>query len=146
MPVAGPSQFSIFDFQFQCSIFKFQFQFSIFVSISMFNFKFNFKFQFQFRFQFQFHFHFHSQFNFNFNFEIEIEIEIETEIDKIWHLACPASPIHYQHNPIKTSKTSFLGTYNMLNLAKKVNAKILLASSSEVYGEPEEHPQTESYK
>ena len=71
---------------------------------------------------------------------------IEIEIDQIWHLACPASPIHYQNNPIKTSKTNFLGTYNMLNLAKKVGAKFLLASTSEVYGEPEEHPQTESYR
>ncbi len=71
---------------------------------------------------------------------------IKIEVDKIWHLACPASPIHYQFNPIKTTKTSFLGTYNMLGLAKRVGAKFLLASTSEVYGDPEEHPQTESYK
>ena len=71
---------------------------------------------------------------------------IKIEVDKIWHLACPASPIHYQFNPIKTTKTSFLGTYNMLGLAKRVGAKILLASTSEVYGDPEEHPQKESYK
>ena len=71
---------------------------------------------------------------------------IKIEVDKIWHLACPASPIHYQFNPIKTIKTSFLGTYNMLGLAKRVGAKILLASTSEVYGDPEVHPQTESYK
>ena len=71
---------------------------------------------------------------------------IKIEVDKIWHLACPASPIHYQYNPIKTTKTSFLGTYNMLGLAKRVGAKLLLASTSEVYGDPEVHPQTESYK
>ena len=71
---------------------------------------------------------------------------IKIEVDKIWHLACPASPIHYQFNPIKTTKTSFLGTYNMLGLAKRVGAKFLLASTSEVYGDPEEHPQKESYK
>ncbi len=70
---------------------------------------------------------------------------ITLEIDRIWHLACPASPIHYQSNPIKTSKTSFLGTYNMLGLAKRANAKLLLASTSEVYGDPEVHPQPESY-
>ncbi len=70
---------------------------------------------------------------------------IKIEVDKIWHLACPASPIHYQFNPIKTTKTSFLGTYNMLGLAKRVGAKFLLASTSEIYGDPEEHPQTESY-
>ena len=71
---------------------------------------------------------------------------IKLEVDKIWHLACPASPIHYQFNPIKTTKTSFMGTYNMLGLAKRVGAKFLLASTSEVYGDPEEHPQKESYK
>ncbi len=71
---------------------------------------------------------------------------IRLEIDKIWHLACPASPIHYQNNPIKTSKTSFLGTYNLLGLARRVGAKFLLASTSEIYGDPEIHPQPESYK
>ena len=83
------------------------------------------------------------------NFELirhDITEPIKIEVDKIWHLACPASPIHYQYNPIKTTKTSFMGTYNMLGLAKRVRAKILLASTSEVYGDPEEHPQTESYK
>ena len=83
------------------------------------------------------------------NFELirhDITEPIKIEVDKIWHLACPASPIHYQFNPIKTTKTSFMGTYNMLGLAKRVGAKILLASTSEVYGDPEEHPQTESYK
>ena len=85
----------------------------------------------------------------NTNFELirhDITEPIKIEVDKIWHLACPASPIHYQYNPIKTTKTSFMGTYNMLGLAKRVRAKILLASTSEVYGDPEEHPQTESYK
>ena len=71
---------------------------------------------------------------------------IKLEVDKIWHLACPASPIHYQFNPIKTTKTSFMGTYNMLGLAKRVGAKFLLASTSEVYGDPEVHPQKETYK
>ena len=66
---------------------------------------------------------------------------IKLEVDQIWHLACPASPIYYQSNPIKTTKTSFMGTYNMLGLAKRVGAKILLASTSEIYGDPEEHPQ-----
>ena len=83
------------------------------------------------------------------NFEFvrhDVTEPIKLEVDYIWHLACPASPIHYQFNPIKTTKTSFLGTYNMLGLAKRVGAKILLASTSEVYGDPEEHPQTESYK
>ena len=83
------------------------------------------------------------------NFEIirhDVTEPINIEVDKIWHLACPASPVHYQYNPIKTAKTSFLGTYNMLGLAKRVGAKILLASTSEVYGDPEVSPQIESYK
>jgi UDP-glucuronate decarboxylase len=67
------------------------------------------------------------------------------EVDRVYHLACPASPIHYQHNPIKTVKTNVLGTINMLGLAKRTGARILLASTSEVYGDPEVHPQTESY-
>ena len=71
---------------------------------------------------------------------------IKLEVDRIWHLACPASPIHYQFNPIKTAKTSFLGTYNMLGLARRVGARFLLASTSEVYGDPEVHPQPESYR
>ena len=71
---------------------------------------------------------------------------ITVEIDRIWHLACPASPVHYQSNPIKTSKTSFFGTYNMLGLAKRLNAEILFASTSEVYGDPEVSPQREDYK
>ena len=84
----------------------------------------------------------------NRNFELirhDIVEPIFLEADKIWHLACPASPVHYQYNPIKTAKTSFLGTYNMLGLAKRVNARILLASTSEVYGDPQIHPQPESY-
>ena len=77
--------------------------------------------------------------------EHDIINPIFLEVDRIWHLACPASPFHYQFNPIKTSKTSFLGTYNMLGLAKKVKARILMASTSEVYGDPKVHPQPESY-
>ena len=75
----------------------------------------------------------------------DITEPILLEADKIWHLACPASPVHYQYNPIKTSKTSFLGTLNMLGLAKRIKAKILFASTSEIYGNPQEHPQKESY-
>jgi len=71
---------------------------------------------------------------------------IRLEVDRIWHLACPASPVHYQYNPVKTAKTSFLGTYNMLGLARRVKARFLLASTSEIYGDPEVHPQRESYK
>ncbi|MDD2303655.1 MAG: SDR family oxidoreductase [Prolixibacteraceae bacterium] len=67
------------------------------------------------------------------------------EVDEIYNLACPASPIHYQYNPIKTIKTSVMGAINMLGLAKRVNAKILQASTSEVYGDPAIHPQPESY-
>ncbi|MFA8433222.1 MAG: UDP-glucuronic acid decarboxylase family protein [Marinifilaceae bacterium] len=67
------------------------------------------------------------------------------EVDEIYNLACPASPIHYQYNPIKTIKTSVMGAINMLGLAKRVKAKILQASTSEVYGDPKIHPQTESY-
>ena len=83
------------------------------------------------------------------NFEFirhDVTEPIKLEVDNIWHLACPASPIHYQYNPIKTTKTSFIGTYNMLGLAKRVGAKILLASTSEIYGDPKEHPQKESYR
>ncbi|GAA4244273.1 MULTISPECIES: UDP-glucuronic acid decarboxylase family protein [Winogradskyella] len=67
------------------------------------------------------------------------------EVDEIYNLACPASPVHYQHNPIKTVKTSVMGAINMLGLAKRVGAKILQASTSEVYGDPNVHPQTEGY-
>jgi len=67
------------------------------------------------------------------------------EVDQIYNLACPASPVHYQYNPIKTVKTNVMGTINMLGLAKRVKARILQASTSEVYGDPIEHPQTEGY-
>ena len=83
------------------------------------------------------------------NFEVirhDVTEPIQLEVDKIWHLACPASPIHYQLNPIKTSKTSFLGTYNMLGLARRLKADFLLASTSEVYGDTEVNPQPENYK
>jgi len=68
------------------------------------------------------------------------------EVDEIYHLACPASPIHYQMNPIKTTKVNFIGTLNMLGLAKRTGAKMLLASTSEIYGDPLVHPQTEDYQ
>ncbi len=67
------------------------------------------------------------------------------EVDEIYNLACPASPIHYQYNPIKTIKTSVMGAINMLGLAKRIRAKVLQASTSEVYGDPKIHPQTEDY-
>ena len=67
------------------------------------------------------------------------------EVDQIYNLACPASPVHYQYNPVKTVKTNVMGTINMLGLAKRVRARILQASTSEVYGDPEVHPQPESY-
>ncbi len=85
----------------------------------------------------------------NQNFELirhDVTEPINLEVDKIWHLACPASPVHYQSNPIKTAKINFLGTYNMLGLAKRLNAKILYASTSEVYGDPDLHPQPETYR
>ena len=83
------------------------------------------------------------------NFEIirhDITEQIRLEVDQIYHLACPASPVHYQYNPIKTVKTNVIGTLNMLGLAKRVKARFLLASTSEVYGDPEVHPQTEDYR
>ncbi len=67
------------------------------------------------------------------------------EVDAIYHLACPTSPIHYQYNPVKTIKTNILGTLNMLGIAKRVKARVLLASTSEVYGDPAVHPQVEGY-
>jgi UDP-glucuronate decarboxylase len=67
------------------------------------------------------------------------------EVDRIFHFACPASPVHYQYNPVKTVKTNVMGTINMLGLCKRVKARILHASTSEVYGDPEVHPQTEDY-
>lgn len=82
------------------------------------------------------------------NFEFlrhDITKELYIEVDQIYNLACPASPVHYQYNPIKTIKTSILGAMNMLGLAKRVNGRILQASTSEVYGSPEVHPQPECY-
>ncbi|UFP95982.1 UDP-glucuronic acid decarboxylase family protein [Gloeobacter morelensis] len=82
------------------------------------------------------------------NFEFirhDVTEPIRLEVDRVYHLACPASPIHYQYNPVKTVKTSVLGTLNMLGLAKRVKARILLASTSEVYGDPLVHPQNEDY-
>ncbi|MCW7491312.1 SDR family oxidoreductase [Leptospira sp. 2 VSF19] len=82
------------------------------------------------------------------NFELirhDITDPIKLEVDEIYNMACPASPVHYQSNPIKTTKTNVLGMMNMLGLAKRVKARILQASTSEVYGNPLEHPQTESY-
>jgi UDP-glucuronate decarboxylase len=85
----------------------------------------------------------------NHNFELirhDITEPIRLEVDQVYHLACPASPVHYQYNPIKTVKTNVIGTMNMLGLAKRVKARFLLASTSEVYGDPEVHPQTEDYR
>lgn len=82
------------------------------------------------------------------NFELvrhDITEPILLEVDQIYNLACPASPVHYQYNPVKTMKTSVLGSINVLGLAKRVKARILQASTSEVYGDPHVHPQTESY-
>jgi UDP-glucuronate decarboxylase len=70
---------------------------------------------------------------------------ITLEVDQIYHLACPASPPHYQYNPVKTIKTSTMGTLNMLGLAKRTKARMLLTSTSEIYGDPQVHPQHESY-
>lgn len=75
----------------------------------------------------------------------DVTVPYYAEVDEIYNLACPASPIYYQQNPIKTVKTSVMGAINMLGLAKRVKAKILQASTSEVYGDPEVHPQPESY-
>jgi UDP-glucuronate decarboxylase len=75
----------------------------------------------------------------------DVTFPIYLEIDQIYNLACPASPIHYQHDPVQTTKTSVHGAINMLGLAKRVKAKILQASTSEVYGDPDVHPQTEEY-
>ena len=76
----------------------------------------------------------------------DITEPIRLEIDQIYHLACPASPVHYQFNPVKTVKTNVIGTLHMLGLAKRVKARFLLASTSEVYGDPEVHPQAEDYR
>ncbi|WP_026842000.1 UDP-glucuronic acid decarboxylase family protein [Citrifermentans bremense] len=84
----------------------------------------------------------------NSNFELirhDVTQPILLEVDRIYNLACPASPIHYQYNPVKTTKTSVMGAINMLGIAKRVRARILQASTSEVYGDPQVHPQTEAY-
>ncbi len=75
----------------------------------------------------------------------DITQPILLEVDRVYNLACPASPVHYQYNPVKTIKTNVMGTINMLGLAKRVRARILQASTSEVYGDPKVHPQTEDY-
>ncbi|BAZ15119.1 NAD-dependent epimerase/dehydratase [Calothrix sp. NIES-4071] len=83
------------------------------------------------------------------NFELirhDITEPIRLEVDQIYHLACPASPVHYQYNPVKTVKTNVMGTLNMLGLAKRVKARFFLASTSEVYGDPDVHPQSEEYR
>jgi UDP-glucuronate decarboxylase len=83
------------------------------------------------------------------NFEVQrhnVTFPLYVEIDEIYNLACPASPVHYQDNPVQTTKTSVLGAINMLGLAKRTGAKIFQASTSEVYGDPEVHPQTENYR
>ncbi|WP_017716267.1 UDP-glucuronic acid decarboxylase family protein [Kamptonema formosum] len=83
------------------------------------------------------------------NFELirhDITEPIRLEVDQIYHLACPASPVHYQFNPVKTIKTNVMGTMNMLGMAKRVRARFLLASTSEVYGDPDVHPQNEDYR
>ena len=83
------------------------------------------------------------------HFEVQthnVTFPLYVEIDEIYNLACPASPIHYQENPVQTTKTSILGAINMLGLAKRTGAKIFQASTSEVYGDPEVHPQTEEYR
>jgi len=84
----------------------------------------------------------------NHRFEVirhDIVEPILLEVDRIYNLACPASPVHYQYNPVKTVKTSVMGTINMLGMAKRVKARILQASTSEVYGDPQVHPQREDY-
>ena len=82
------------------------------------------------------------------NFELmrhDVTFPLYVEVDEIYNLACPASPIHYQHDPVQTTKTSVHGAINMLGLAKRLDAKIMQASTSEVYGDPDIHPQPESY-
>ena len=84
----------------------------------------------------------------NYQFELmrhDVTFPLYVEVDQIYNMACPASPIHYQYDPVQTTKTSVHGAINMLGLAKRVNARIFQASTSEVYGDPTQHPQTESY-
>jgi UDP-glucuronate decarboxylase len=88
------------------------------------------------------HLHNHSRFEF---MRHDVTMPLYVEVDEIYNLACPASPIHYQHDPVQTTKTSVHGAINMLGLAKRLRCKIFQASTSEVYGDPEVHPQTEDY-
>jgi len=88
------------------------------------------------------HLHSHPRFEF---IRHDVTFPLYVEVDEIYNLACPASPIHYQHDPVQTTKTSVHGAINMLGLAKRLKCRILQASTSEVYGDPAEHPQTESY-
>ena len=84
----------------------------------------------------------------NKNFELmrhDVTFPLYVEVDRIFNLACPASPVHYQHDPVQTTKTSVHGAINMLGLAKRTKARILQASTSEVYGDPTMHPQREEY-
>jgi UDP-glucuronate decarboxylase len=76
----------------------------------------------------------------------DVTFPLYVEVDEIFNLACPASPVHYQHDPVQTTKTSVMGAVNMLGLAKRLRARILQASTSEVYGDPDVHPQTEDYR
>ena len=83
-----------------------------------------------------------------YNFELlrhDVTFPLYVEVDEIYNLACPASPIHYQFDPVQTTKTSVIGAINMLGLAKRLKIKILQSSTSEVYGDPDVHPQTEAY-
>ncbi len=85
----------------------------------------------------------------NADFELlrhDVTFPLYVEVDEIYNLACPASPIHYQHDPVQTTKTSVLGAINMLGLAKRLKCRVLQASTSEIYGDPEVHPQTEDYR
>ena len=88
------------------------------------------------------HLHGHPHFEF---IRHDVTFPLYVEVDEIYNLACPASPIHYQHDPVQTTKTSVHGAINMLGLAKRTHARILQASTSEVYGDPSIHPQTEEY-
>ncbi|MDF1732074.1 MAG: SDR family oxidoreductase [Minwuia sp.] len=88
------------------------------------------------------HLHNHPRFEF---MRHDVTFPLYVEVDEIYNLACPASPVHYQHDPVQTTKTSVHGAINMLGLAKRLNCRILQASTSEVYGDPQQHPQTEDY-
>ena len=88
--------------------------------------------------------HLHSEPRFEF-LRHDVTFPLFVEVDEIFNLACPASPIHYQHDPVQTTKTSVHGAINMLGLAKRLGCRILQASTSEVYGDPDVHPQTEDY-